>query len=52
MTIKQLIKELQKTDGKGTVFVETTNDNGEIILTKKVGVSFDDNNDVSIYPAA
>ena len=52
MTIRELIKELQKGDDRKDVSVETTNDNGESFYTSNIYVSFDDRGHAVIYPIA
>lgn len=52
ITIKQLIKLLQKGEENATVYVRIIDDNGDSTVSDSVGISFDDCGDVEIYEAA
>ena len=43
MTVKELIKQLTQVDGNNIVYIDYKN---------FTGISFDDNNDVQLYPVA
>ena len=48
MKIRELITQLQEGDPEANVFMEVMDDNGNIGPSEHVGVTFDDNGDVSI----
>lgn len=53
MTVGDLIAELSRSvDHKATVFIEVVTDTGDYEPVEEVGVSFDDNGDVTIYQTA
>lgn len=43
MKVKELIKQLQQVSGENTVYIDNKNFSG---------ISFDDNNDIQLYPVA
>lgn len=50
MKIKDLLKICNEApDQNATVFMETIDDNGNSISTKKISYNFDDNNDLDMY---